>query len=435
MTGAAEIIKKYIKGTDRICVAVSGGVDSAVLLHYVINSGLDKKNISVVNFEHGIRGAESKRDSEFVERLCVDYQVDLHYYEADIPSEATAKKISVELAARDFRRRVFKEMLDSGAADYILTAHHKSDLTESVLLHIFRGTGINGLIGINELSGQILRPLLYADKDEILSYAKKHNIKYVTDSTNADTDYDRNYIRNQIIPLIKERWDIDSAILRLSDIAKDEKEFTESIKKDKVKLEKGTAFINKNDLKNGRYQSYLYINEALRLIGINSNLEKKHYDLITQLAYQENGTSLDIKDGAVAVSEYDNIAFYLSEDTPYDEVEFSLGITSFLDGMINVSSCGVVPIKGKLCADADKIPFGAVIRTRKEGDIFTPYGGGTKKLKEYLIDKKISKRLRGRIPLLAQDNVIFAVFGIEISDNIKIDKNTVNAVQLDYGDI
>ena len=157
-------------------------------------------NVTALHFEHGIRGEESMRDALFCNRYCKENGIPIIMTGADVPAVARKNKETVEGAGRKMRYDFF----ETCGMDKIATAHHLDDNAESIIMNIIRGCGVNGLCGIDVKRGKIVRPFLCVSRAEIEQYAKENNIEYVTDSTNNDTSYRRNYIRKDVIPKFKE---------------------------------------------------------------------------------------------------------------------------------------------------------------------------------------------------------------------------------------
>lgn len=141
----------------------------------------DKNKIKAVHVQHGIRGESSLADAAFVENFCRENGIELFRFDADIPSMAQKSGSSLESEARLYRKKVFADILSEKKADFLLLAHHRLDCAESVLMHVFRGSGINGLRGMSECDGKIVRPLASIDKSEISSYVKEHGISFCVD--------------------------------------------------------------------------------------------------------------------------------------------------------------------------------------------------------------------------------------------------------------
>lgn len=428
---AEKILTEYVERGAKVCVAVSGGKDSMCLLDFCLKSGILKKDsVSVVNIDHKIRAGTSERDSAFVKAYCEKNGVEFFGYCVDIPSIAAATGRSVEAAAREERYRIFSRLAESGACKFVLTAHHALDNAETVLMHLFRGSGISGLKGMEILSrGYVLHPFLTTEKSEIDEYAERGNIPFVTDETNADSAYSRNFLRNEIMPLIVSRWGgavraVNSlcgevgAVIPLIDSLAD---------KSLISVSGGVASIDLRAFGNLALAPR-YVIRALESLGINCDAERKHIDAVVALARKNTGAAVDLPHGARAEKTYGavNIFRKVQKEKSEECVPFALGSVEFCGKTIVSERADKAEFgkAGELYFDLKKIPATAQVRFRRDGDKFRPFGGGEKKLKEYFIDKKIPKRLRDEIPLLCDGNRVLAVLGVEISDGIKTESGS-----------
>ena len=213
--GLQEKFKLYIHQQnlfhpkDRLLIAVSGGIDSVVLCALCKAAGYSFE-IAHCNFQ--LRGTDSQRDEAFVKALAKKYAVPFHLKIFDTTDYAKATKKSIETAARDLRYEWFTDLLtssqqnESTKLDFLLTGHHADDNMETVVMNFFRGTGIHGLKGILSSNGKIIRPLLFARRSELESYATEHGLEFVNDHTNFENDYTRNYFRNKVLPLVSETY-------------------------------------------------------------------------------------------------------------------------------------------------------------------------------------------------------------------------------------
>ena len=431
MERAKEIIKKHCDGL-RAGVAVSGGADSMCLLRLFCEV-LPKKDIVALNVEHGIRGERSVADSEFVKAECEKLGVKFVGIRADVPALAKASGRSEETEARIVRKEFFASLLNRGEVDIIATAHHADDNVESVLMHLFRGCGTAGLIGMTEYSDRVVRPLICTPRSEIDDYVRKNNIPFVTDETNYDEKYMRNFLRLKAIPVISEKYDLYSAINTISKCAAADEEFIRSQMDGSLIVVRGNeAKISAEAFLLPPALSHRYVIEAAKAIGRTSDLTFAHIEAVEKLARGDNGKRVDLGGELKAAREYDGITLYYGEkkEETDEEIPFSIGLTPYPGGYVSVMYTDHDPERGKLIADADKIPDGAVIRSRRNGDRFRPFGGGEKKLKEYFIDKKIPLRNRDKIPLLCYNDKVLAVFGEEISDDIRVSAETHNKIEL-----
>ena len=419
----------FVKKGERIAVATSGGADSIALLHYLnANASALGYTVIALNVEHGIRGESSLRDTAFVKQYCKFNRIPILAYSVDSKKEASEKKLSIEQAARKLRYECFYDAISRGKCDKVATAHHLSDNAESVLFNLFRGSGIRGVSGINEnYNDKIIRPLLNVSKDEILEYLKEKGVDYVTDETNFETDYTRNHLRINVIPQIKKAFpEVEKSLLRFSEIAKQEDEFLESLSLSHLKQTSNAIEIPLPC--HPALFSRCTIN-ALKKLGLEKDWEKTHVDSVLALCDKPNGKKVDLPKDIVAIKEYDKIVIYKDTESSCSPIPFTVGKSFFAGQNLNVLRVYFPDLKSGLFADLDKIPATAQIRRMEEGDLFTKFGGGTKKLCDYLTDVKVPLRKRETLPIVADGNTVYAIFGIAISDNVKVDKHTKNIVQ------
>lgn len=401
----------------KIGVAVSGGVDSMVLLRLYMESGAD---FCVINIEHGIRGESSAKDSEFVRNFCEDNGVECHVIKVDAPAYAKQYKTSIELAARELRYAVFEDFLAKNAVQRIALAHHADDNAETVLMRIFRGTGIRGLKGISD-RGAYIRPLKECTRGQIAEYAEKNGVKYVVDETNSDSAYTRNFIRNELMPLVKNRYPhVEEAILRLSRNAEEVDEFLE---KSTIKPEKTTdGYVLRDLYKAEKIIQKYSVNAVLRIMGAVKDVERTHLNELTLFAEKENNARIDLPFGIVAVKYGDDLYFYEKTDEKFEEEKFDAEKTYYYRGYAYrfVEAEGM--IKGATI-DADKVTE-TVIRTRRDGDKFCRVNGKNKLLSDFLNEKKLLSTEKDGLLLLASGSTVYAVLGVEIAEDAKIDENT-----------
>lgn len=359
-------VSKLIGNNKKIGVAVSGGVDSMVLLTLLCDYALQNKDltISVINIEHGIRGDDSVRDSNFVADFCNKKVLKLYFKAVNAPQIAKNEKMTLEEAARYARYEFFSQLLESRELDLVATAHHLGDQTETLLMRIARGVGIKGLVGIKASTGGYIRPLLSLSKEEILQFADERGVSYVTDKTNYDTRYTRNFFRNEIIPFLCSEGGTLSEILENADTKNSiantqifnlgEIEGTENIIEktqpfDLVKTadtentltniqpfnlakcmqnisaaaeklyflaEKAaktvpfdgeTAYIDIGVLALGDLYAKVALDRAFAHFGVEKDVEARHLFQIKTLAAKENGTRINMPFNLTAYKEYDYI--------------------------------------------------------------------------------------------------------------------------------
>lgn len=425
---------------DRIGVGVSGGRDSMALLHFLREQSEEVGfDIIAVHINHGIRSA-SRKDASFVAKYCKDNDIKLMKFTIDVPSFASAEKIGIEQAARIKRYECFEAAVKKHNLTKFALAHHTGDQAETILLHIFRGSGIAGARGMDARRGIYIRPFLETSKNDIVAYCYKYQIPYVEDETNQDNQYARNFLRNQIIPLLQTEWrNVEKNIIGFGTHCKMDDEYLNS----QVSL--SNLIFSENNVRIAlNYFAYPYsvisrlLLSAFEGIKAKENIEKKHLDLIILLAQTgENGSRVDLPNNLYAIKEYEYITIVRKIETPKVQSHaFRIGKTSFVGfGTITVTKTLTHKLAlshGLMVIDASKLPRTAKWRTRKDGDQFTKFGGGTKPLGAYLIDKKIPARLRDRLPVLAVGNQVLAIAGVEISELVKTDKTTLESFVIEF---
>ena len=426
-----EFIKKnnLIDKGEAVGVALSGGCDSMALLFLLKRLGY---NVTALHFEHGIRGEESLRDAYFCHEYCKKNGIPIVMTSADVPAVAREKKETLEGAARKLRYDFFAK----SGMDKIATAHHMDDNAESVIMNMVRGCGVNGLCGIDVRRGNIIRPFLCVSRAEIEEYARQNGIEYVTDSTNSDTSYRRNMIRKEIIPKFKEmNPNFLSAVMRMCESAADAcgvvREKVEKI--GITKLDENSVCVDKAKLDGvNRETAAQVIFNMCDMVESRVDVESSAVEKVLNL--DRTGAFVHIKHGIYAKYEYGKLIVFKKQDIikrdfinlPYSEsMIFEGGRIEKTDKAPNFEN------QDKFCESFEGIPEGAVLRTRAPGDVFSPFGSGEKKLKDYFIDAKIPREKRNEILLLADGNEIIWVVGYAISKKYAV-KDEKKAVTLKY---
>mgnify|MGYP002521096640 CR=1 FL=1 len=423
--------KKLINPGEVIGVGVSGGSDSMALLHYLagVQEELDFEVVAI-HINHGIR-EESRDEEEFVMTKCRELGVRAYKFKINSPKIAKEKNESIETAAREGRYDIFKSLIQRGVVDKIALAHHESDQAETILMHIFRGSGIAGARGMEPIrDGIYIRPMLNVSKKEIMNYVLDNNIDYVQDNSNFDNGYNRNFLRNVILPQVCERWPgAESGIVSFGRTVSEDDDFINNYVQDSDVIYDDE--IAKIPLTYFTYPTSVLNRLLIKIfkkVGIQKDFEKKHIEIITDLAKNgENGSRVQLPFEVVAVREYNYLTLVNKlKNRPELRVPFGIGEIE-LENIGKIITKKVKTYESKpnfLFIDIDKVPADAIWRYREDGDVFTKFGGGTKKLKSYFIDKKIPQRIRDYIPVLASGNEILVIGGIEISDKVKIDENS-----------
>ncbi|NLJ87278.1 MAG: tRNA lysidine(34) synthetase TilS [Epulopiscium sp.] len=446
-----NIIKKFnmIDKEDKIVVGVSGGADSICLLHILKELSKDYPfEITAVHVNHGLRGKEADEDESFVRDICRQWDISFNAFHIDIKEEAKRRKSSEEEAGRKARYEIFEKLRKEINANKIAVAHNMNDQAETVLMQLFRGSGMKGLAGIPLIRANIIRPLLAVSREEIEDYCKNNHIPFRQDSTNVLNIYTRNKIRNELIPLIKENFNpnIVGSLYNLAHLLREEDDYLESIAQESFKQvlkEKNTDYIV---LDNNIFNSYnIVIQRRLlriaikELIGNIKDIEYNHITDIIELSYKGTGKRISLPRGLVVKKQYDDLLLQVSENK---DLSFCYNIPT--QGSIVIKEAGI-KVETRILDkktfklfnqntytksfDYDKIKDTLQIRTRCEGDrIF--FEEGSKKLKKFFIDEKIPKDNRNQIPLLADGNRILWVIGYRYSDFYKITSSTNKVLEV-----
>ena len=408
----------------RICAAVSGGVDSIVLLRILKEKESEYGYfLSAVNFEHGIRGEESIGDTEFVKSECEKLGVPLFLFQDDCLARSEREKVSLETAARNFRLDGYKKLLTEGQADYIATAHHQNDEAETVLFRILRGSSLTGAVGMLPQTDGFIRPLLSLSKEEIIHYANERGLAYREDKTNFERIATRNVLRLDILPALEKLVPGAAANLaRFATLAKDDDDFLYRLSSELIVKEKGKICVLFSKEKALFRRACLTV---MKELGIEKDYTATHLEDLFFLQDLALGSKITLPKTVEARKEQDGIAFYCkTEKQSCPEIPFQVGEYKVGNFTISVS---FKELDGGLRFDLDQLPQECIWRERKEGDKFTKFGGGTKSVKDYLIDKKIPVYARD-MPLLASGKEVLLISGVEISEKIKVTAQTKRTV-------
>ena len=427
---------KLLKKGDHVVVACSGGADSVALLVML-------KNVSValgislvaVHVNHNIRGEEATRDEnhvkELAERLGVDYVV----RSVDAPLYAMEAKKTLEQAARELRYDALRSVKDELNATKIAVAHNKGDQTESVLMHLFRGSGISGVSGMLAKNVDIIRPLLDFDKAELIEYLNKNNISYKEDSTNSDINYSRNFIRHKIVGEVEKVYPgVSSNVCRFANKMQEINQFINDILPTHLILKKQNGVVVLNDASrehNVIVTRLIFV--ALEMINARVDVEEKHINQIISVFSLQVGKKIDLPNNLVATRVHEGVYLSRQEDELFverkfkqeDKIETAIGV-------IEVTPEKEAKFGGDgLYIDGSLVPETAVWRNIKNGDKFTKFSGGTKTISKFLTDKKIDAPVRKKMVVLANNDEVLAVPGVEISKNVKISSVTKKIVKIE----
>ena len=441
-------VREYMKQNhmaepgDGVLAAVSGGADSVCLL--LVLKALEESlgiHVAAFHLHHGLRGAEADRDERFVRELCERLQVPLHTVREDVAGYAKTHGLSEEEAGRILRYRWLEKTAGEFGCRRIATAHHKDDQTETVLMNLFRGSGLRGLGGIRpvrELSGELtlIRPLLGINRQEIETYLLEEKEAWCEDSTNKELVYARNKVRNELIPWIREHINdrAEEHILKTAAFASQADEYfvsqAEKLLGDGFQDQEASfaeidtvLFDSQPDI----MKSYLIRAMIMKVSGNAKDISARHMDAIAALDGPGGGTSVDLPYGLQAMRSYQKL---IIRKAAVEQIARECGKTLQTKVFPWKKDMEIPKNQYTKWFDYDKINDTLSVRTREPGDYFMIGNGKTKKLHRFFIDEKIPEELRDHILLLAEGKHILWIIGYRISEYYKVTESTRNVLEV-----
>ena len=460
----------------RVCIALSGGGDSVALFDWCVrHAAANRITLSAVHVEHGIRGSASQKDAAFINTLCARACVPLFCFAEDVPALAAVWGTGLEEAGRRVRYARFCKLLAEDKADVVFTAHHAGDNAESVLLNLFRGASLAGAGGIRaflpaeelcarfapellavspaspeflsapltggaraerlasvgggvagvSLAGKgVARPMLALPKAEVEAYLAARALPWRTDESNADTSFARNFVRAAVLAPAKQRFPAaERHLYAFSRLAQEDEAFLSSLAAARLTRQEDGSFRIPQETPRPLFLRACA--RAFRALGA-EDASLSSFQAAASLLSARSGAERDLPCGVRAVREYGAVVLF--RPAPAADYAYPFAEGQFLCGAYTVRiEAGGVPKKERglmrpLCFDAAALPQGCLLRPRRAGDTFTKFGGGTKKLKDWLIDQKIPRRLRD-LPVIACGGTVYAVCGAEISEQVRPGEN------------
>ena len=413
----------------KILVTVSGGIDSVVLCHLLKKTGFEF-GIAHCNFK--LRGKESDDDEIFVKNLAKNLNVSFHVKKFDTQTYADKSGVSIQMAARELRYSWFEEIRLKYKYDFIATAHHQNDEIETFFINIIRGTGIAGLHGIKAKTGNIVRPLMFADRKQIEIFASKNKIEFREDSSNASVKYLRNKIRHQLIPLLKEmNPDVENSIIKdikkISQIENVFKLLVEEKKTDIVKCDGRLVFI---DIEKTRalQNKELFLFEFLKSYNFSGDIIKNISGSLKRISGKQffSSTHRLLKDRTnliISPLKDSNIEkeFLIKKNCSFIKTPLHLKFKT----VKNSTNLEILKDKNIACINYDNLNFPLTLRKWKQGDFFYPFGmKGKKKLSDFLTDIKLNIFEKENTWLLCNENDIIWVVGQRLDNRYKINEKT-----------
>ena len=451
MKATEQKVLRFIKENELLAtgeknlVALSGGPDSVFLLHF-LNKFKKKFKIEIgaVHINHRLRGKDSERDELFCKAVCDELSIPIYTLRKDVKSYSKKNKYSLEVAGRKIRYEFFEKISKANQYDKIATAHNADDNAETVLLNLIKGTGIKGIAGIPVRRNDIIRPILSLTKKEILDYLEVNRFEYRIDESNLSNDFERNFLRNEVIPLIQKNINpsfsnsVLNTSLNLQSLNAGLAEIVGGLKSTvRIKRNKSVSipieFINKGN-------DFIISYTLKELIDENFSVKIESGDLkkIISLAKKQSGKSEELSEKLIALKERNEITIQkkLSIKNPAEK-KISIGNESEIDGKIlSISKVKKDEVKiGKTknveFISADGLNSFFIVRIWEQGDKFFPIGmQGSKKISDYLNDIKINYFEKKEQLVLENKGNIVWVIGKRLDDRFKVTPNTKKVLKL-----
>ena len=418
----------------RVLIALSGGADSVALAAMLAEA---RETFALTLFaahvDHAIR-PESAGDAAFCKELCERLAIPLYSVRVDVPAEAGRAGEGLELAARRLRYAALRRFRAETRADFIALAHHMDDQAETVLMHLARGAGPEGIGGMRAISGDLCRPLLGLRKSQLIEYLTARGLPWREDATNAVPDTPRNALRLHGIPELEKCYpQFVRAAARYARSAQVESDLVADLTRDW--LSRSSAA--------GPYGRWLDLSEAPHPAVLRRALralcpEAADFDQVNALEALCGAAKgrLDLGKDWFAERAGRRLYFVPKRASEIAPAPLSLAGETALPGIGSVVAgpCGPVPIRddpARQVLDARALE-GAVLRTRRPGDRVRPLGCGNKLLSDYFIDRKVDRPLRDAVPLVALGGRVLWVVGYCVSEEAKLTEDTRRAVRLEY---
>ena len=438
--------KELIEKKDKILISFSGGPDSVFLLD-VLNKYKRRFDVELGAFHlnHNLRGKDSDTDEDFCKRLALNYKIPFFRSSKNVGLFAKKNRLSLEEAGRDIRYKELMKVAKRNKFTKIATGHTLDDNAETMLLNFIKGSGLNGLSGITEKRDIIIRPVLTLSKDEILDYLHGKKMNYRIDNSNLQNDYQRNYLRNEIIPLIRKKLNprFDDAVSRTSEIMKNISSFiNDEVRKylvDCSSFRNDSLIINCSKLKN--LNKYLLgsffqcaLNEYFKV-----ELEQKNIADLQKLLYKQTGRKLNLVNEIIAVKERDTIIIFNGKLNVSVEKNTQIKIgdkKKIGNNVISISKVNKTEIDysnspKKEYVDAEKIKGSLLLRIWKSGERFNPLGmKHSKKVSDFLNEQKVPSNNKKMQLVLTESGNIVWIIGIRIDNRYRLTEKTSKVLEL-----
>ena len=425
---------------DSVVVGLSGGADSVALTHFLRNLSNFDLQIICVHIHHGLRGDEADRDAAFCKEFCEQFGIELVVFKKDAAAEARKMGVTVEEAGRILRYNCFNQVLQQRGFKKIAVAHSADDVAETIIMQIMRGAG--GIRGIPAVNGNIIRPLVYISREDILAYCAGHGLAFCTDSTNNANDYTRNWVRNVLLPQIEVNLNPSAkeALQRLAKISADEADFLDKTAKNAFAecvqhsdngLTIDLELLMQHDVAIKRRIVRIVLSEAL---GDMKDITYDHVESLLALETSQSGKRVSLPKGYIAEKVYHKICIKIPTDVDDFSVTLSRNTPVYIPQLEATVHLGDTILRENAftkALDCGKITD-VQIRTRLKGDRIFFSNVGTKKIKDFFTDKKIPRGDREKAVFIACGQDIILIVGEGFAKPIeshkfdpKSDSNTI----------